>query len=186
VTAKSVARKSKARTDKSSVAATTASPPAAEVQPAVETTLAAEAKSKPARASRKVKQEAALLVDTTVPAEPVKPVATRKRRMAREPEAAASVVVASDAHVAEPVADGTSPRKRSATKAKSTSPAEAEATESKAVKPVKVKAAAAKTGKAKVADPKPAATPGAVLAPAGRSKGKKSAAKAVAPAAQEA
>jgi hypothetical protein len=35
------------------------------------------------------------------------------------------------------VADGTSPRKRSATKAKSTSPAEAEATESKAVKPVK-------------------------------------------------
>ncbi|NKJ02410.1 MucR family transcriptional regulator [Novosphingobium sp. SG707] len=180
VTAKSVARKSKARTEKLPVASTTASPPLAEAKTVAET------KGKPARPSRKVKEEASAPVDATVPAEPVKPVATRKRRMAREPEAAASAIRASNAPVADPIPDGTSVRKRSAAKAKSASSTEVEATGSNAVKPAKAKAAAAKTVKGKVANPKPAVTLESVPAPANHGKTKKSTAKTEVPAAQEA
>lgn len=174
VTAKSVARKPKARADKTPVASTTVSPPPAET------------KGKPARATRKVKQEAASPVDTTAPAEPVKPVTPRKRRMAREPEAIASVIGASNAPDADPVADDTGPNKRGAAKVKAISSTDGEVTGSKAAKPTKAKGPAPKTIKAKAADPKPAVLFDAVPAPAGRSKARKSAAKTEAPAAQEA
>lgn len=130
VTAKSVARKPKARTDKTSAASTTASPPLAETKPAAET---------------KDKQEDAPPVDAAVPAEPVKPVTTKKRRMAREPEAAASAIGASDAPAADPVADGKSARKRGAAKAKAVSSTEVEVTGSKAVKSAKAEKSAVKT-----------------------------------------
>jgi hypothetical protein len=156
VTAKSVARKSKARTDKTPVASTTVSPMPAGAQPAAET------KGKPARTSKKVKEEGVSPADATVSAEPVKPVATRKRRMAREPEVLTSAADTLDAPAADPIPDGTSVRKRGTAKAKSASSTEVEATGSKAVKPTKAKAAALKTVKGKVANPKPAVTLGAV------------------------
>lgn len=180
VTAKSVARKSKARTEKPPVASTTAPPPLAEAKTVAET------KGKPARPSRKVKEETSAPVDATVPAEPVKPVATRKRRMAREPEAAASTIGASSAPAADPIQDGTSVRKRGAAKAKSASPTEGKATGNNAVKPAKTNATATKTVKGKVANPKPAVTLESVPAPANRGKAKKSTAKTEVPAAQKA
>ena len=178
VAAKSVARKPKARTDKTSVAKTTVSLPLIEAKPAAET------KDKPARATQKVKQEDAPSVDTTVPAEPVKPVTSRKRRMAREPEVPTSGTDTPDAPSANPVSGG--PRKRGAAKAKATPSTEVETAGSKVVKPAKAKGSATKTVKAKVADPKPEVTLEAVPAAANRGKVKKSATKTEAPAVQEA
>ncbi|NOW48992.1 putative transcriptional regulator [Novosphingobium sp. SG751A] len=180
VTAKSVARKSKARTEKLPVASTTVSPMPTEAKPAAET------KGKPARHSRKVAEEASVPVDATVPAEPVKPVATRKQRMAREPEVLTSAADTPDAPAADPIPDGTSVRKRGAAKAKSASSTEGKATGNNAVKPTKAKGAAAKTVEGKVTNPTPAVTLEAVSAPANRGKAKKSTAKAKVPATQEA
>ncbi|MDR6710144.1 putative transcriptional regulator [Novosphingobium sp. 1748] len=178
VVAKSVARKPKARTDRTSVATTTVSRPLVEAKPAAETKL------KPAHANREVKQEDAPPVDATVPAEPVMPVTSRRRRMAREPEVPMSGTDTHDALAADPVPNGS--RKRGAAKAKATPSTEVEATGSKAVKPAKAKGAVAKTVKAKVADPKPAVALESVAAPVKRGKAKKSATKTEAPAAQEA
>ncbi|WDF74206.1 MucR family transcriptional regulator [Novosphingobium sp. KACC 22771] len=179
VVAKGVARKPKARTDKTSVASTKASPPLAEVKPA------ADAKGKPARATRKVKQEDAPPVDAPVPAEPVKPVAPRRQRMAREPEVLTSGTDTPDAPVADPVPGGPSARKGGAAKAKATSLTEVGTTGNKAVRPAKAKGTAGKTVKAKVADPKQEVMLEAVPAPANRGKVKKSATKTEAPAAKE-
>lgn len=100
MTAKSVARKPKTRTDKAPVATATVSLPPIGAKPAAET------KGKPARATRKVKQEGAPPIDATVPAEPVKPVAPRRRRMAREPEVPTSGTDTPDAAAANLVSDG--------------------------------------------------------------------------------
>jgi predicted transcriptional regulator len=176
LTTKSTARKSKARTDKALVASTIASPPVAEAKPVAKT------ERKLARTIRKVKEEGAQPVDVAVSAKPVKSVASRRRRMAREPEVPTSGTETPDAPAADPIPDGASGRKRGAVKAK----AEVEATGSKVVKLTKVKVAATKTVKAKAADLKPAVMLKSVSASTNSNKAKKSAAKTGASVAQEA